>query len=113
MNTYFCPNCGRNYDAEDCIEQGELLRCPQCPDYRVMMRGRMLTAFGLLILCVATQVAFPFVLTAGILVGGALCITGMIRSFRQIRARRRHRDEEGEDEDRPYEELDAEDEERI
>ncbi len=89
MDLYFCPRCGGNFNSAECHREGELLRCPDCPDTRVMMRGRGLVAVGLVILFITTQVLPPYAPAIGILVGGGLCVTGMIRSIRQHKARKR------------------------
>jgi len=87
---YYCPKCGGSFDASACIEQGELLRCPECPTIRVKLRGSFLVALGLLILFVCTQIMVPYVPTMGILIGGGLCTTGIIRSIRHRQARRKN-----------------------
>ncbi len=89
MDLYFCPRCGGNFSGADCKQEGELLRCPVCTDVRVMMRGRGLVAVGLVILFVTTQVFLPYAPVLGILVGGGLCITGMVRGVRQRMAKKR------------------------
>jgi hypothetical protein len=58
-----------------------------------MMRGRGLVAVGLVILFVTTQVLPPYAPAIGILVGGGLCVTGLIRSIRQHLARKRSEQE--------------------
>jgi DNA-directed RNA polymerase subunit RPC12/RpoP len=89
MNLYFCPRCGGNFSSAECRQEGELLRCPDCPDTRVLMRGRGLVAVGLVVLFVTTQVLPPYAPVIGILVGGGLCVTGMVRSIRQYKAKKR------------------------
>jgi DNA-directed RNA polymerase subunit RPC12/RpoP len=89
VDLYFCPRCGENFSSVDCKAEGELLRCPDCPQVRVMMRGRGLVAVGLIVLLVTTQVLPPYLPVIGILVGGGLCVTGMTRSIRQRMARKR------------------------
>lgn len=86
---YFCPRCGQSYDSSQCIEDGSLLRCPRCRTSRVLMRGRNLIGLGVIIAMGASLVQPPYVYVTGIVLGGALCVTGLVRSIRQRRARRR------------------------
>jgi len=96
VKVYFCPRCGQSYDSSECIDQGSLLRCPQCPGSRVMMTGRTFTGLGLIIAFLSSFVfsPYPYVIVPGIMVGGGLVLTGLVRSLRQRRARRRFDDDE-------------------
>ena len=83
MEIYFCPRCGGTFDANSCIERGEFLLCPECVDFRVKVRGRFIVAVGILILFAAPLVPVAYVQAAGILIGGGLCVMGMVRSIRK------------------------------
>jgi len=95
MKPYFCPQCGNDYSAAECLDEGGLRRCPACVRPRVLLAGHILIAIGLLILFGSTMILPPYVPAAGIMIGGALCITGLVRT---IRRRRRRREHDGDDE---------------
>jgi DNA-directed RNA polymerase subunit RPC12/RpoP len=89
MDMYFCPRCGQRYEADECLDEGGLLRCPQCRTPRVLVAGRILIATGLVIAMLSAMIFPPFVIIGGVVLGGALCVTGLARSIRQRRAGRR------------------------
>ena len=92
MDAYFCPQCGESFEASDCREVNSTLQCPYCMNSRVILRGRILVALGLAIAFGAAMVPVSYLTTLGVLVGGGLCVTGLIRSLRQRRIRRKLRE---------------------
>lgn len=87
MSSYYCPQCGENFESSECLDEGGILRCPNCIRPRVLVRGRILVAVGLILLMASTQIFPPYVPALGILVGGGLCIMGFIRGIRRRRVR--------------------------
>ncbi len=88
MDTYFCPKCGESFQSYTVIKDGELLRCPNCENSRVLVKGKIFVALGLAIIFLAT-VTMSY-LIPGTLVGGALCLTGAYRMVQERRAKRAH-----------------------
>lgn len=88
MKMYFCPRCGQDYDASQCMEDGSLLRCPQCNKPRVLMRGSSCIALGLVLAIAATAIPHPYVRVMGNVLAGGIILTGAARSVRQRWARR-------------------------
>ena len=89
MDMYFCPNCGQTFQADECIEEGELLRCPNCLKPRVLINGRILITIGMILLMLTMTITLPYVWLGGIVLAGALCMTGAVRVFRQRKAWKR------------------------
>ena len=92
MKMYFCPKCGQEYEKLECIEDDVSIRCPQCVSPRVLIRGSVLIGAGATIAMLATQLIPPFVLVAGILISGGLCMTGLVRALRLRHAKHRNND---------------------
>lgn len=88
MGMYFCPRCGEQLEASACVDDGGILRCPDCRTVRVLVRGRILIASGLVLVLLATQLVPPFVLVLGVVLAGGLCMLGLFRVIRQRRVRR-------------------------
>jgi DNA-directed RNA polymerase subunit RPC12/RpoP len=98
MQTYFCPKCGRSLNESECDEQEDaFLHCPYCYNSRVIWRGRIIVAIGLTITFGLSLVPIAYVQTLGIVIGGALCVTGFTRFLRQRKAQKRLRDDDYED----------------
>ncbi len=106
MDTYFCPNCGQTFRSDECIEEGQLLRCPNCVKPRVLLNGRILITFGMIMLMITMTITLPYILIWGIVISAALCINGAIRVFRQRRARSKYSSESEDD----FEDIDDIDE---
>ncbi len=92
MDAYFCPQCGESFEASECREVNEILRCPYCVNSRVLLRGRILVGLGLVIAFGGAMVPVPYLAGLGVLIGGGLCVMGFIRSLRHRRVRRERRE---------------------
>jgi len=72
---------------------------------RVLIQGRLLVVGGMLALFVSTFTLGPYIPVLGILIGGGLCLTGLIRALRRRRLRTgleaELSEEESNDEDDP------------
>jgi hypothetical protein len=95
MHTWYCPECGSEYELSDCTEGRVLglnarLHCPNCHE-RVRLSGpALLTAT--LVVCLFGGLFLDWPPLLAVLVLGAAI--SALRIVQQVRARRSHADEQ-------------------
>lgn len=86
MKLFFCPACGRDFESDECVNDGASRHCPVCANRRVLMKGTTFIAVGMVLAMLATQIIAPFVLTTAVAAAGGLCLSGIVRVWKHHRA---------------------------